>query len=107
MHLERKQRDVGIEEEIQVRVLDTECPRRSATFERDPRSMNPASPIGADAPFAPPPRPLLSRAGPVQEALRVRQEGDEFAVVTLLEGLWILAELVDDFRPPAVGRRVQ
>ena len=39
MHLERKQRDVGVEEEIQVDVRDTECPGRSATFEGDPRGI--------------------------------------------------------------------
>lgn len=98
MDLDHEDGDVDVVEEVQVDVRDVEHHRvRLVAGERHAHPGEVAAAEDADRRFARRRAALLALA--VEEALHVRQEGHELAVVALLELRRITGELVGELAP--------
>ena len=98
MDLEGEHGDIGIEEEIQVRVCDLEHESR-AVVERYAHPRDIAAAEHADTRLAVALRGFLPDVRAVEEALHVGQEGHELLVVTLLEFQRVTRVLVVHLAP--------
>src|SRR6185503_14732940 len=89
-------RDVGVQEEIECDFLDLES-ERHAVVERhaDARDVLAAKDVHASLAAA----RLLARDRAIDEALHVRQEGDELLVIALADLAGLGVELVAQLAP--------
>src|SRR5678810_1097750 len=100
MHLERDDRHVYVEEEIEIDMDDVELDCRSVDIGiAHAGDIAPAKDANARLTVR---APIPPYARAVQKTLHERQEGDEFLVVTLLRVIGIAFELVDDLLPGIV-----
>ena len=106
MDLDGQDRDVDIEEEIEVDMRDAEIEGRPTFVELHAHARNVGTAHHLDRAFAVGPLHRLADSLPVKEALHRRQERHELVVMALLE-LARHAELVVDFAPGVIrsGRR--
>jgi hypothetical protein len=106
-NLDDQDDDIDVVEEIEIEVHDVEVDRLIALLEGHAHFCHVVAAEDADRRFASVrDEAFWTTALAVQKALNIGQEGDEFAVMALVELLGVAAEFVREFAPRVVGRNL-